>query len=369
MKITKEFKRPKENNLLPRHLQALGTLFLYNKLPNCWYISLVSSNNKWWLNSQMSLDIHIQLQSLEEHSFTRQHPTHRDFTIRADTNWNWSIILTSFLFRIIILFCSAWDLFSKNKLSIEKKRWQHNPLVSHPLPTFSCHPRISWKCTPSLMKILNKPRSSCTLFFSGLQPDVEPMTPWVQPFSQFSISLTACSSNPYFSSFSKRILWQIVTKALLKSRKTIFTARHSSIRLAISLQMITGLVRHDFLRTNPCRLFLMVFFSLRCLDIVSRISCSIILPETEMRLTGLQFFWSSFFHFLRTGATFAFLQSVGTSLSTVSAHGCIPPESMDWECPPCTTIPWLGPLPPKGMSSLFQTFSLASGTWEGQFSW
>lgn len=166
------------------------------------YMNLVSSNNKWWLNSQMGLDIHIQLHTLGERSFTVQHPTHGDFTVRADTNWNWSIILTSLPYNYFIL--SSIRLFSKIELSIEKKRWQRNPLVSHSLPPFSCHPWISWGCTPSLMKTLNKTRSNYTPLFSGLQPDAETLTPG----SSHSDSFQSASLPPHPTHISTASLWR-----------------------------------------------------------------------------------------------------------------------------------------------------------------
>ena len=51
-----------------------------------------------------------------------------------------------------------------------------------------------------------------------------------------------------------------------------------------------------------------------CLEMVSRISCPITFPGIEMRLVGL-YFPRSFLPFLKTGVTFAFLQSLGTSAS------------------------------------------------------
>ncbi|KAK4807192.1 hypothetical protein QYF61_024312 [Mycteria americana] len=63
---------------------------------------------------------------------------------------------------------------------------------------------------------VNDPRD--TLLVTGLQLDFVPLitTLWAQPFSQFSVHLTVCSSSPYINSFSMRTLQE--KKALLKSR-------------------------------------------------------------------------------------------------------------------------------------------------------
>ncbi|KAK4806792.1 hypothetical protein QYF61_005588 [Mycteria americana] len=59
----------------------------------------------------------------------------------------------------------------------------------------------------SLMKMLNRTGPSidpwATPLVTGIQLDFVPLiaTLWAQPFSQFSIHLTVCSSSPYFISF------------------------------------------------------------------------------------------------------------------------------------------------------------------------
>jgi len=82
----------------------------------------------------------------------------------------------------------------------------------------------------SLMKKLNKTGPSIdplgTPLVTSLQLDSELLitTLWVLPFSQFSIHLTDHSSSLHFLSFPRRILWETVSKALLKSRQTTSTA-------------------------------------------------------------------------------------------------------------------------------------------------
>ena len=78
-----------------------------------------------------------------------------------------------------------------------------------------------------LKKRLNKTGTSTNLWgiplVTGLQLDSAPLmaTLWVLPLSQFSIHLTVQSvhsSSPLFMSFPVRMLWEIASKALLKSR-------------------------------------------------------------------------------------------------------------------------------------------------------
>ena len=58
-----------------------------------------------------------------------------------------------------------------------------------------------------------------------------------------------------------------------------------------------------------------------CLSIASRRVCSMILPRTELRLTGQWFPGSSFLPFLKTRMMFPFFQSPGTSSSDCRIDG------------------------------------------------
>jgi len=75
----------------------------------------------------------------------------------------------------------------------------------------------------------------------------------------------------------------------------------------------TKLVRHDLPMLKPCWLSSVTSLLSKCLSMFLRRICSIILPGTEVRLTGLQFPGSSFFPFLKMGVMFPLLQAVGTS--------------------------------------------------------
>lgn len=66
----------------------------------------------------------------------------------------------------------------------------------------------------------------------GLQPDSVPLMTilWALPVSQFSFYLTIQSSTPQFLSFITRMLWEMVSDTLPKSRYTTFTALPQSTK-------------------------------------------------------------------------------------------------------------------------------------------
>jgi len=107
---------------------------------------------------------------------------------------------------------------------------------------------------------------------------------WAQSLSQFSIHLCVCSSSLYTNSFSMNILQETVLEALSKSRYTIFAVLPSSVRPVISSQKFIKLVKHDHgaMLTTPDGFLVWMW-----LEMVSRISCAITFPVTEVRLIGL----------------------------------------------------------------------------------
>lgn len=115
------------------------------------------------------------------------------------------------------------------------------------------------------------------------------------------------------------------------------------------------------------------------LEMFSRISSSITFPETEVRVTNLQFLKSSSLPFLKTGVTFAFLQYSGTSLSlhdqstilendltvtSASSHstrGCIPSGPMDFHMSSLPKYSLICFSSNKGTPSLLRLSSLSLG--------
>jgi len=106
--------------------------------------------------------------------------------------------------------------------------------------------------------------------------------------------------------------------------------------------MATRLIKHDCLLVNPCWLLLIIFFSSMCLEMRSRISCSITFRRIEFDWPVV---YQVFFHVLwKTGVTLSFLQLSGTSpifcdlskiiegsaaitfASSLSTLGCTPSE-------------------------------------------
>ena len=83
---------------------------------------------------------------------------------------------------------------------------------------------------------------------------------------------------------------------------------------AILAVLSNRLIQARFPLMNSCLVLLTIFFPFTCLEIILRISCSIIFLGTEVRMAGLQFPSSSCLPFLKTGLILAFLQSSGTSL-------------------------------------------------------
>jgi len=58
-----------------------------------------------------------------------------------------------------------------------------------------------------------------------------------------------------------------------------------STGVVTALQKATGLVRHDLPLVKPCLLSQITFLSSKGLSIASRRICSMIFPDTEVRLT------------------------------------------------------------------------------------
>lgn len=112
------------------------------------------------------------------------------------------------------------------------------------------------------MRVMNKTGLSIDPWVTspviGLQVDCV-ITFWAQLF--------VLSSSPYFM----RIIRNTVSKVLLQFWYTVSTALPSATRPVISSQKFIS-----FSLVNPCWLFLMTFQSFRHLEMVSRISCSVI---------------------------------------------------------------------------------------------
>ncbi|TRZ19361.1 hypothetical protein HGM15179_007751 [Zosterops borbonicus] len=119
------------------------------------------------------------------------------------------------------------------------------------------------------------------------QLDAAPFTTtlWVWPSSQFLTQQRGLLPNPWAASFARSVLWETVSKALLKSRQATSTAFPASRWVSWS-QKETGLVRQDLPLPNPCQLGLISQLSWGCHVITPKIIWSITLPDTEVRLTG-----------------------------------------------------------------------------------
>lgn len=87
----------------------------------------------------------------------------------------------------------------------------------------------------------------------------------ILPDSQFLIHLTVRMSIPHFLSEPMRMLWEKVSKVLLKSRNTTTTALPSIIQLVMTPQKTTMLVEQDFPLVNPSWLLLITFFFIHLL--------------------------------------------------------------------------------------------------------
>ena len=102
------------------------------------------------------------------------------------------------------------------------------------------------------------------------------------------------------------------------------------------------LVKHDFLLLKPRQQLLIIFLFLMCLEVISRMSCSITFLGIKVRLTDLQFPEYSLLPFLKVRMILAFCRSSGTyssqhdwsetiesslamtSARSLSSYGCIP---------------------------------------------
>lgn len=158
----------------------------------------------------------------------------------------------------------------------------------------------------------------------------------------------------------------------MQSRQTLSLAL---IYLASHFITELHLVAHPLVK--PRKLLLKVFLSLMCLEMVSRISCSITFTGIKVMVTNLQFPGFSFWLLLKTGVTFAFSPSLDTSLSyhyqaktietvlamtyasSVSTCGCIPsgPTDLDMLFAPYLVLFHQGYI-------IFQSFTLAFGSWD-----
>jgi len=145
------------------------------------------------------------------------------------------------------------------------------------------------------------------------------------------------------------MFWAIVSKSSRKSRKTISTALHLSIRLGISLQKLIKMVRHEFLLVNGCWLIWIIFFLFH----VPRHSFHDELFHHLLRDQGeavwLVVPWILPLVIFQDRRDLAFLQSSGKDYR-VTSQSHLPASSglMDashhspWtcECPVCSSIPW-----------------------------
>lgn len=114
-----------------------------------------------------------------------------------------------------------------------------------------------------------------------------------QAFCPFLIYLTACPSSSYVTNLPVKILWETLSKALLKSTVTRSMAFPPSTKPVISWQKFLKLVKHDF-RGALCQLVLMIVLLFTCLEMVSTISCFTTLPGSKVWLASLQFLESSY---------------------------------------------------------------------------
>lgn len=107
--------------------------------------------------------------------------------------------------------------------------WQHNLIANQLLVPVLCPLQTCWGCTLPY----NSDHYEEVLYGTGpstnpwgtplvtcLQTDFAPLNAelWSQPFSQFSIYFTVCSSSPYVIIFSMRMSWDTVLKAFVKPR-------------------------------------------------------------------------------------------------------------------------------------------------------
>jgi len=144
------------------------------------------------------------------------------------------------------------------------------------------------------MKMLNKTEPSIDPWgiplVTGLQPDsaLLMIILWTLLVSQFSICLIVHLSIPCFLSFITRMLWEMVSNALLTSRYTTSTALSHLPSQWWHHRRLSGW-SSTISSVNPRWVLLIIFFSSNCLEMVSRKSCSFTFPGTEVRLTGLDY--------------------------------------------------------------------------------
>lgn len=82
------------------------------------------------------------------------------------------------------------------------------------------------------------------------------------------------------------MLWEMVSKALLKSGQVSPTVLPSPAKLEESLEKARRRISHDFPSVYPYLLLPVTFFCFTCLEMVSRVTC-ITFTGRERRLTGL----------------------------------------------------------------------------------
>lgn len=125
---------------------------------------------------------------------------------------------------------------------------------------------------------------------SNLQADFTHLNIPLQAQTSSQLSLPISSISPCSNSWSKRILWQ--TKALLTSRQTIYTALPSST-WPVTSPKFNQSVKYELPLVKPCWLFVMIFMSLMCLELVLRLSCFITFLQNKVRVTRMEFSGSS----------------------------------------------------------------------------
>lgn len=155
---------------------------------------------------------------------------------------------------------------------------QCNPLAYQPLFLVLCHQQTSWGCIPP-----HHPehywRCYRTVLILGvhcwLLASIWASFCWSPPlarlFRQLSVHLTVCLSILCINSLCGRILWWDYVQGFTE--------------VPVDSLDCSAYVYQAFILVKSCWLLLMVFLPSLYLEMVSRISCSIIFPEIKMRLT------------------------------------------------------------------------------------
>lgn len=119
---------------------------------------------------------------------------------------------------------------------------------------------------------------------------------WSWPFS-FSVHFTDCSLRYPFYEATNKIQCQSPYWCL--GRKYPFLSPHLPRQSLYQKLLYATSIINDFTFVNPFWLLLNKFFL--CLEIISRISCSVTCPGIEMKLAGLSFPGSSLLPILKIG--------------------------------------------------------------------